>query len=78
MAVDGISLTVVDVFEDSFTIVIIPHTANVTTIGFKNAGDSVNLEADIIGKYVARFVNKDKKVNNDESLMKSLMKAGYV
>lgn len=78
VAVDGISLTVVDVFDDHFTLVIIPHTANVTTIGFKNAGDTVNLEADIIGKYVARFVNKDKKVNNDESLMKSLMKAGYV
>lgn len=78
VAVDGISLTVVDVFEDHFTLVIIPHTAKVTTIGFKNAGDSVNLEADIIGKYVARFLGKDEKKKNDKSLMESLMKAGYV
>lgn len=78
VAVDGISLTVVDVFEDSFTVVIIPHTANVTTIGFKNAGDGVNLEADILGKYVAKFLGRDKKGSRDENLMESLMKAGYV
>jgi riboflavin synthase len=56
VAVDGISLTVVDVSPDSFSVVIIPHTAGVTTIGSKGVGDSVNLEADIIGKYVARFL----------------------
>lgn len=78
VAVDGISLTVVDVFEDSFTIVIIPHTANVTTIGFKNAGDTVNLEADIIGKYVAKFLGTTEKKNSGKSLMESLVKAGYV
>lgn len=79
VAVDGISLTVVDVSDESFTVVIIPHTANVTTIGFKNVGDTVNLEADIIGKYVARFLNKDKKTaGTDNSLIESLTKAGYV
>lgn len=55
VAVDGISLTVVDVRGDSFTVSIIPHTAAVTTLGFKKPGDTVNLEADLIGKYVARF-----------------------
>lgn len=78
VAVDGISLTVVDVFDDHFTLVIIPHTAKVTTIGFKNAGDTVNLEADIIGKYVAKFLGKGEKKNSDKSLMESLTKAGYV
>jgi riboflavin synthase len=78
VAVDGISLTVVDVSDDSFTVVIIPHTANVTTIGSKNVGDTVNLEADIIGKYVARFLGKGEKKHSDKSLMESLMKAGYV
>ena len=78
VAVDGISLTVVDVFEDYFTLVVIPHTAKVTTLGFKDAGDTVNLEADIIGKYVARFLGKGEKKNVDKSLMESLMKAGYV
>ena len=78
VAVDGISLTVVDVFEDYFTLVVIPHTAKVTTLGFKDAGDTVKLEADIIGKYVARFLGKGEKKNVDKSLMESLMKAGYV
>lgn len=58
---------------------IIPHTANVTTIGFKNAGDSVNIEADIIGKYVARFLNKSGTTpGNDERLAQSLKNAGFM
>jgi len=56
VAVDGISLTVVEVFRDYFTLLIIPHTARITTLGFKTSGDIVNLEADIIGKYVIRYL----------------------
>jgi len=81
VAVDGISLTVVDVTDDSFSVVIIPHTARVTTIGFKDAGDTVNVEADIIGKYVARFLkykSGTEKTNTDATLMKSLREAGYI
>lgn len=79
VAIDGISLTVVDVFEDSFTLVIIPHTADITTLGFKKPGDTVNLEADILGKYVAKFLGKGQKQGgSDKKLMESLMKAGYV
>ena len=55
VAVDGISLTVVDIWKDAFSLVIIPHTAAQTTIGFKKAGDSVNLEPDILAKYVERM-----------------------
>lgn len=58
VAVDGISLTVVDVLKDAFSVVIIPHTAKLTTIGFKNVGDTVNLEPDILGKYVAKFFSR--------------------
>ncbi len=76
VAVDGISLTVVGVLLDGFTIVIIPHTARVTTIGFKGPGDTVNLEADIIGKYVARFLNREK--NSESGLMNALMNGGYI
>lgn len=76
VAVDGISLTVVDVLLDGFTIVIIPHTARVTTIGFKGPGDTVNLEADIIGKYVAKFLNREK--NSESGLMNALMNGGYI
>ncbi|TAN43440.1 MAG: riboflavin synthase [Nitrospirae bacterium] len=75
VAVDGISLTVVDVLKDSFTIVIIPHTAKMTTIGFKNTGDTVNLEPDILAKYVAKFLKTD---GGDQSLMSALKKSGFV
>ncbi len=78
VAVDGISLTVVKVLKDGFTLVIIPHTAKLTTLGFKGAGDTVNLEADIIGKYVYRFLNRNDSENKDRSLMESLMREGFV
>ncbi|MCL5022000.1 MAG: riboflavin synthase [Nitrospirae bacterium] len=80
VAVDGISLTVVDVAKDRFFVVIIPHTAGVTSLGFKAPGETVNLEADIIGKYVARFVKKEGAGNSGGSgrLMQSLRQAGYI
>lgn len=57
VAVDGISLTVNRVESDRFQLSIIPHTAKLTTIGFKKIGDPVNIETDLIGKYVERFVS---------------------
>jgi len=56
VAVDGISLTVADADRTGFSIAMIPHTAKLTTLGYKTAGDSVNLETDIIGKYVERLL----------------------
>lgn len=76
VAVDGISLTVVDALKDGFTIVIIPHTAKLTTIGFKGVGDTVNLESDILGKYVAKFLNKEG--SKDAGFVKTLMKSGFI
>jgi riboflavin synthase len=73
VAVDGISLTVVDVLRDGFSLVIIPHTARLTTIGFKGPGDRVNVEVDILGKYVARFLKKEK----DANLMQILKEQGF-
>jgi riboflavin synthase len=75
VAIDGISLTVVDVLSGSFTVVIIPHTAEVTTIGLKGPGDAVNLEADILGKYVLRFLDKAK---SGSTLMKKLKEGGFL
>lgn len=64
IAIDGISLTVVDVTDRSFSIAVIPHTMAVTTLGTKGAGDTVNLETDIIGKYVEKMLLKeDKKID---------------
>lgn len=76
IAVDGISLTVVDILEDSFTVVIIPHTAKMTTLGQKEPGASVNLEVDILSKYVARFLKKDRQ--EDARLLNTLREKGYV
>ena len=54
IAVDGISLTIADLGEDQLTLWIIPHTLEVTNLGSKQAGDLVNLEFDLLGKYVQR------------------------
>jgi riboflavin synthase len=54
VAVDGISLTVVDVFDDAFTVSLIPHTLLNTTAGLWTVGTRVNLEVDLIARYVAR------------------------
>ena len=56
IAIDGISLTVAKVTDTSFSVSIIPHTASQTILGTKKAGDTVNLENDIIGKYVDKLM----------------------
>src|ERR1043165_7284187 len=56
IAVDGISLTLVDVTEGLFSVALIPHTMAITTLGFKQPGDSVNLEIDMFAKYVFRYM----------------------
>lgn len=56
IAIDGTSLTVVAVGNDWFTVSLIPHTAGLTTVGLKAVGELVNLEADVIGKYVERLM----------------------
>ena len=63
ITVDGISLTINGVSERSFTVAIIPHTAKVTTMGLKQIGDSVNLETDLIGKYVERLLQSSGQVS---------------
>src|ERR1700754_3877284 len=57
ITVDGISLTVVDVLPESFTVSLIPETLARTTLGFKQPGDVVNLEVDVIAKYVEKMVS---------------------
>lgn len=55
VAVDGVSLTIVDVEESRFSVALIPHTLAHTTLGSKAVGAAVNLETDLLAKYVARF-----------------------
>ncbi len=57
IAIDGISLTVAEVKKKSFAIWIIPHTHEVTALRERNVGDAVNLEGDMLGKYVERFTS---------------------
>jgi riboflavin synthase len=57
VAVDGISLTVASVSKKSFRIWIIPHTFAVTALQERKVGDAVNLEADMLGKYVEKFLS---------------------
>jgi riboflavin synthase len=54
VAVDGVSLTLVDVEDQRFSVALIPHTLHVTTLGSRQAGDRVNLETDVLAKYVQR------------------------
>jgi riboflavin synthase len=57
IAVDGVSLTVVSCSNDIFTVALIPHTLDVTTLGIKGKGDRVNIEVDILARYVMKSTN---------------------
>lgn len=59
VTVDGISLTVVDVGKYEFSVALVPHTVSKTTIGTKVRGDTVNLEFDILSKYLANLIPKN-------------------
>ena len=61
ITVDGISLTVAAVHDDGFTVAVIPHTLAVTTLGAARRGARVNLEVDLIAKYVERLLVSDRR-----------------
>ena len=58
ITVDGVSLTVVKPLDDGFTVAVIPHTAAVATLGTKRPGDLVNIETDVMAKYVERLLKE--------------------
>ena len=84
VAVDGISLTINNRAKDCFDVSIIPHTAKLTTIGFKKAGDYVNIETDMIGKYIENFIvekpanNIKKETGQPPVDMQLLAKTGFI
>ncbi|MEX2971448.1 riboflavin synthase [Streptomyces sp. C184] len=65
ITVDGVSLTVVDAADDYFTISLIPTTLALTTLGLKKAGDPVNLEVDVLAKYVERLLGRGSAAGAD-------------
>ncbi|MBW2356214.1 MAG: riboflavin synthase [Deltaproteobacteria bacterium] len=76
VAVDGISLTVNRCNAGSFSVSIIPHTAQLTTVGFKPTGSPVNIETDIIGKYVEKFLKRAGTEGGVDIAL--LARAGYL
>ena len=74
IAVDGISLTVNRIDADAFEVNIIPYTQESVSLTLKGPGDRVNLEFDVIGKYVEKLLNKDNTGNLEELLKKQ----GYI
>ena len=76
IAIDGISLTVSNLYENAFEVSVIPHTCEETTLAKKKLGDIVNLEKDVIGKYVERmlspYVSDDKEDSNNLTYEKLL------
>ncbi len=84
VAVDGISLTINNRARDCFDVSIIPHTAKLTTIGFKKAGGYVNIETDMIGKYIENFIaqkpadNINKETGQPPVDMQLLAKTGFI
>ncbi|MFC1647635.1 riboflavin synthase [Patescibacteria group bacterium] len=64
ISVDGISLTISNISKNTFTVSLIPHTLKNTTLGFKNEGDLVNIEVDMISRYLKRlFDERDKQTD---------------
>ena len=78
VAIDGISLTVAKVFADSFSISAIPHTVQVTNLKERREGDLVNLENDMLGKYVERLLGERSPAKQESGItMEFLASCGY-
>lgn len=77
IAVDGISLTVTRVTEAGFSVSLIPHTSRETTLGFKRVGDKVNLETDILAKYVEKMLGGSKKCTDPLITKAMLFENGF-
>lgn len=66
VALDGISLTVAEVSSDAFTVAVIPHTFDNTTLSHRRTGDSVNLEVDVIARYVERLLGEQSQLSFED------------
>lgn len=77
VTIDGVSLTVAAVAEDSFSVSVIPHTRQVTIMGDLRAGDKVNLENDIIGKYVEKFLKPEETSVKSNITREFLTRCGF-
>ncbi len=78
IAIDGISLTVIQVSKDFFSVSLIPHTFTHTTLGMKKVGETVNLETDMIGKYVASLLGNSKQQAKESLSLNFLAQHGFL
>ena len=80
IAIDGVSLTIMDLTESTFSVSLIPHTKKETILLMKKAGDTVNLETEVIGKYVEKFLGISKPTKQEESTidMNFLVENGFI
>ena len=76
IAIDGVSLTIVEVKKNYFTVALIPHTLKSTTLGFKEENNKVNLEVDMLSKYVFRYFENQK--DGPKITKGYLKKMGYI
>ena len=77
IALDGISLTIAKAGDQWFQVSVIPHTLKETVLGAKKTGDLVNLENDMIGKYVEKLMNLGHDEKTSAITEEMLMKAGF-
>ncbi len=78
VALDGISLTVNSCSRGNFTLAIIPHTLKITTLGLRNVGDKVNIELDLVGKYIEKLLRNSSEEEGRELDKNFLAKYGFL
>lgn len=78
ITIDGISLTVIQVTDDDFSVSIIPHTLQETVLQHKHPGDTVNLETDLLGKYIYRFMQANQEKKTGRLTSEFLAEHGFI
>jgi len=78
ICIDGISLTVNQVAGEIFSVNIVPHTLSVTTLGVIIIGDTVNIEVDVLARYLERLIQGDRSVSDDSKITALLNNAGFI
>jgi len=77
IALDGVSLTIASLRDNFVSVALIPHTLDVTTLGSKDKGDTLNVETDIIGKYIDRLLSFEEFDDQDDSYLSRMMDWGF-
>ena len=78
VALDGISLTVIDVTNEYFTVSLIPHTRSVTNMQGKRVGDPINVETDVIGKFVKKYLKTQESSSAERLTLDYLAEKGFM